>query len=82
MRSVDYFRSAVPTSVYPQMDPVSWRTNIMQFYKQIGDIDQNDARKQFVHVAEGLTLFGSSFFEFKVSDPARRSFRPPRAVRV
>ena len=62
LSNVEYFKSAVPSAVYPLLDSVSWRTNIMQHYKQIGDLDQNDARKQFLHAAEGLTLFGNSFF--------------------
>ena len=74
MTSVEYFRCVVPTAAYPQLDPVTWRTNIMQFYKQIGELDQNDARKQFIHVAEGLSLYGCTFFEFKVrGSRSRRS---------
>jgi len=52
--------------VYQQLDPVTWRTNIMQVIKQHADLDQAQARRKFLQEATGLTLYGCSIFEFQV----------------
>jgi myosin-15 len=71
MSTVDFFRSLVPSLVYGRLDPAAWRASILQQLKSLGELDESEARRQFILAAEGLTLYGCSFFEFKACSLAR-----------